>query len=70
MQTNGEALFPKAKVMVDPFHVIAVSNKRMDEARRIEQAVHPGKVQIPKKIFLVGREMLSKEKIAKLDALL
>jgi len=32
-----EAVFPLARVVVDPFHVIADSNKRMDEARRIEQ---------------------------------
>jgi len=29
-----EVLFPKAKVVADPFHVIADSNKRMDEARK------------------------------------
>jgi len=31
-----EAVFPSARVVVDPFHVIADSKKRMDEARRIE----------------------------------
>ena len=35
-----EAVFPSARVVVDPFHVIADANKRMDEARRIEQDVH------------------------------
>jgi len=35
----AEEVFPKAKVVVDPFHVIADSNRRMDEARRIEQDV-------------------------------
>ena len=34
-----EAVLPLAKVVVGPFHVIANSNKRMDEARRIEQDV-------------------------------
>ena len=29
-----EVLFPKAKVVADLFHVIADSNKRMDEARK------------------------------------
>jgi transposase len=66
-----EAVFPLAKVVVDPFHVIADSNKRTDEARRIEQDVHrKRKVQIPKKIFLVGREKLSEEKKQKVDKLL
>ena len=31
-----EEIFPETKVVVDHFHVIADSNKRMDEARRIE----------------------------------
>jgi|GEM_PF-2105283 len=57
-----EALFPGARVVVDPFHVIADANKRIDEARRIEQELHPRKIRIPKKIFLVGRERLSEEK--------
>ena len=66
-----EALFPLAKVVVDPFHVIADANKRMGEARRIEQDVHrKKKVQIPKKIFLVGRERLTEEKRQKVDTLL
>jgi transposase len=29
-----ETEFPLARVVADPFHVIADSNKRMDEARR------------------------------------
>ena len=67
----AEAVFPLARVVVDPFHVIADSNRRMDEARRIEQDVHrKRKVQIPKKIFLVGRERLSEEKRQKVDKLL
>ncbi|MGQ9545622.1 MAG: hypothetical protein ACUVTR_00425 [Dehalococcoidia bacterium] len=40
--------------MADHFHVIADSNRRMDEARRIEQDVHwKRKVRIPKRIFLL-----------------
>ena len=55
-----EALFPDAKVVVDTFHVVADSNRRMDEARRIEQDVQlKRKAQIPKKIFLIGGEKLS-----------
>ena len=66
-----EAVFPSARVVVDPFHVIADSNKRMDEARRIEQDVHrKKKVQIPKEIFLVGREKLTEERRQKVDTLL
>lgn len=36
----AEKMFPLAKVVVDPFHLIADSNKRMGEARRIEQDVY------------------------------
>jgi len=47
-------LFPKAQVVADAFHVIADANKRMDEARRIEQDIYQKrKVKIPKKIFLI-----------------
>jgi transposase len=66
----AEALFPEAKVVVDPFHVIADSNKRIDEARIIEQDVHLRRnVQIPKKIFLIGGEKLSEEARNKLNVL-
>jgi transposase len=66
----AEALFPEAKVVVDPFHVVADSNRRMDEARRIKQDVHlRKKVQIPKKIFLIGGEKLSEEARNKLNVL-
>ena len=65
-----EGLFPSARV-VDPFHVIADSNKRMDEAMRIEQDVYrKRKVQIPKKIFLVGEGKLDEDKRQKVDKLL
>lgn len=67
----AEGLFPRAKVVVDPFHVIADSNKRIDEARRIEQDVFRNrKVRIPRKIFLIGREKLSDEKKQKVNDLL
>ena len=47
-----EALYPEDKVVADHFHVIADSNRRMDEARRIEQDVRRKRnVQIPKKYF-------------------
>jgi len=66
-----EALYPEAKLVADHFHVIADSNRRMDEARRIEQDVHrKRRVQIPKKIFLIGGEKLSEEMKEKLNGLL
>jgi hypothetical protein len=40
LRKAAEAVFPLARVVVDPFYVIVDSNKRMDEARRIEQDVH------------------------------
>ena len=59
----AEEVFSKAKVVVDPFHVIADANRRMDEGRRIEQDVYrKRKAKIAKKIFLIGRERLSEEK--------
>jgi len=71
LRKAAEALFPLARVVIDPFHVIADSNKRMDEARRIEQDVYrKRKVMIPKKIFLIGREKLSEEKRQRVNELL
>ena len=41
---------------VGHFHVIAEANRRMDEARRIEEDVYRRrKVKISKKIFLIRR---------------
>ena len=58
-------------MVVDHFHVVADSNRRMNEARRIEQDVHRNrKVKIPKKIFLIGREKLSGERKQRVDKLL
>lgn len=57
-----EETFPEAKVVVDHFHVIADSNSRMEEARKIEQDVlRKRKTKIPKKVFLIGGEKLSDE---------
>jgi len=67
----SEELFPKAKVVVDHFHVIADSNRRMDEARKIEQDVlRRKKIKIPKKIFLIGGEKLNEEQRGKIAELL
>ena len=71
LRKAAEAVFPEARVVVDHFHMVADSNKRMDEARKIEQDVHrKRKVTIPKKIFLIGRERLSEEKKQRVDELL
>ncbi len=71
LRKAAEAMFPSARVVVDPFHIVADSNRRIDEARRIEQDVYrKRKVQIPKKIFLIGGEKLSEEKKQKVDMLL
>jgi len=71
LRKAAEAVFPAARVVVDHFHMVADSNKRMDEARRIEQDVHrKRRVKIPKKIFLIGREKLSEEKKQRVDELL
>ena len=71
LKKPAKAVFPSARVVVDPFHAIAEYNKMMDEAIRIEQDIQrKRKVQIPKKIFLVGREKLTEERMQKADPLL
>lgn len=51
--------------VVDPFHVIQDANRRVDEARRIEQDVR--RKRIPKKLFLVGKERVKeKERLSNL----
>ena len=71
LRKTAEHLFPNAKVVVDHFHVIADANRRIDEARRIEQDVHrKRKTMIPKKLFLIGREKLNVEKVERVDTLL
>jgi len=52
----AETVFPSAKVVVVEFHVIANSNTRMDEARRIEEGEHQKKLQILKLTEENGRE--------------
>jgi transposase len=67
----AEEVYPRAKVVVDHFHVIADSNRRMDEARKIEQDMHnKRKVKIPRKIFLIGGEKLNERQMEKISALL
>jgi len=57
---------PEAKVVVDHFHVIHDANRRVDEARKIEQDVY--KAEIPRKIFLIGKERLSRKKQQKVES--
>jgi len=52
-----EKHLPEASVLVDHFHVIQDANRRVDEARKIEQDAW--KVGISRKVFLVGKEKLS-----------
>ncbi len=47
----------QAKVVVDHFHVIHDADRKVDEAYKIEQDVW--KVEIPHKIFLIGKERLN-----------
>jgi len=71
LRKASEALFPLAKVVIDHFHLVADANKRMDEARRIEQDVYrKRKVPIPKKILLIGKEKLSQDRRRRVDELL
>lgn len=65
-----QGLFPRAKVVVDPFHVIADANKRLDEARRLEQEMRGRKVSIPKRVFLVGKEKLKEGPRQRVEGLL
>lgn len=44
--------------MADPLHLIADSNKGMDEAKRTDQDIRlRRKVQIPEKILLIGGKL-------------
>ena len=56
LRKASERLFPLARVILEPSHVITDYNKRMNEARRIEQdAYRKRRVKMPKKILLIGR---------------
>lgn len=54
-----EEKLAKAHVIVDHFHVTQDANRRFDDARKIEQDA--GKVEIPRKMFLVAKEKLSQK---------
>jgi len=51
-----ERRLPEALVVVDPFHVIQDANKRLDEARRLEQQMNT--CPLKKTPFLLGKEKL------------
>ncbi len=56
---------PEVPVVVDHFHLIQDANRRVDEARKIEQDAC--RREIPKKLFVIGQEKLSpreKERLA------
>ena len=48
---------PEANVIIDHFNVIYDANRRVDEAQKIEQDAW--KVEIPRRLFLIGKEKLS-----------
>ncbi|SMB90233.1 Transposase [Thermanaeromonas toyohensis ToBE] len=52
-----KAIFPSAKIIVDPFHVIQDANRRLDEARRIEQEA--SKEKIPRFPLIKAKERLT-----------
>jgi transposase len=52
-----KAVFPSAKIIVDPFHVIQDANRRLDEARRIEQEA--SKDKIPRFPLIKAKERLT-----------
>lgn len=57
-----EEASPKDKIVLGLFDVVADSNRRMEKARRIEQAVlRKRKVRIARKMLLLGRERLSEK---------
>lgn len=61
-----EKHLPEVSVVVDHFHVIQDANRRVDEARKIEQDAW--KVEIPRKIFLVGKEKLRPSQRKKIES--
>lgn len=58
-------VFPQAKVVVDPFHVVQDANRRLDECRKVEQDAC--KVSIPRYPLLKPREKLTPRQIQQLE---
>ncbi|HLD03769.1 MAG TPA: ISL3 family transposase [Candidatus Dojkabacteria bacterium] len=71
-------VFPQALIVIDHFHVIQDANRRLDEARRIEQeAINfergkqgKGKIEIPGQLMRKAREHLTPQETIRLAALL
>ena len=61
-----EKHLPEARVVIDHFHVIYDANRRVDEARKIEQDAW--KVEIPRRLFLVGKEKLSSRQRERIES--
>lgn len=58
-------VFPEAKIIVDPFHVIKDANRRLDEARKVEREVT--KVSIPRYPLVKPREKLTPKERQQLE---
>lgn len=52
-----EQELPEVPVVIDHFHLIQDANRRVDEARKIEQDAY--RRELPKKLFVIGQEKLS-----------
>lgn len=61
-----EKELPGTPVVIDHFHLIQDANRRVDEARKIEQDA--ARREIPKKIFLFGQERLSRREKERLES--
>ncbi|HHW17368.1 MAG TPA: ISL3 family transposase [Firmicutes bacterium] len=58
-------VFPEAKVIVDPFHLIQDANRRLDEARKVERDAT--KVSVPRYPLVKPREKLTPKERKQLD---
>jgi len=61
-----ETHLPEARVVIDHFHVIQDANRRLNEARKIEQDAW--KIEIPRKLFQMGKEKLRPAQRTKIEA--
>lgn len=61
-----ERHLPETSVVVDHFHVIQDAKRRVDETRKIEQDTW--KMEIPRKIFLMGEEKLRPSRRKKIES--
>jgi len=60
-----KTVFPSAKIIVDPFHVIQDANRRLNEARKIEQEA--SKEKIPRLPLIKAKEKLTPRQQEKLE---